>query len=138
MGQPTLGRKDRDALVGLMAYRFFLVGEQRITRDRDRGVADGLTAVWFRDDLTLMHDLGWLHRWWLDHLGLPESRKVEFEIWLPPGPLRASIERALTDAREASAAGTTPPEGSPDDLFDRAAQVCEALIAEIDRMEEPT
>jgi hypothetical protein len=42
---------------------------------------------------------------------------------------------ALADARAASAAGDSPPDGSPEDLFDRAAQACEVLLAEIERTE---
>lgn len=136
MGQPILDREARDALVDLMAYRYFVTADLRIMRDCERGIADELVAGWFEDDLALMNDLGWLKRWCLGKLGLPESEKTEFEVWLPPDRLRASIERALADARAASAAGASPLEGSPDDLFDRAAQACEDLLAEIGRTED--
>lgn len=134
-GPPTVGRDDRDLLVDLMAYRYFVTADLRIMRDLDRGVGDEESANRFRDDLALMSDLAWLPRWCLGQLGLPESEKQGFEIWLPPDRLRAAVERALFDAREASAAGASPLEGSPDDLFDRAARACEALISDIDQME---
>jgi hypothetical protein len=136
MGPVTIGRDDRDLLVDLMAYRYFVTADLRIMRDLDHGVGDEESATRFRDDLALMSDLGWLPRWCLGRLGLPESEKEEFEIWLPPARLRGAIERALADAREASAAGASPLEGSPGDLFDRATQACEALLADIDRTEE--
>ena len=117
-----------------MAYRYFVTGDLRIMRDCERGVDDRSVTAWFEDDLALMTDLGWLQRWWLVQLGLPESEKTEFELWLPPARLRGAIERALADAREA-ASGVPPLEGSPDDLFHRAEQVCEALLVQIDRTE---
>ncbi|MBS1881476.1 MAG: hypothetical protein JSS97_00800 [Actinobacteria bacterium] len=135
MGQTTLDRDDRDALVDLMVYRYFVGADLRIMRDRERGVADELVATWFKDDMALMTDLGWLGRWCLGVLGLPGDEKTEFEISLPPERLRPALERALADAREASAAGSSPLDGSPEGLFDRAAQACEALLAEIDRTE---
>jgi hypothetical protein len=136
MGDPvTIGQEDRDTLVALMAYRYFVTGDLRIMRDCERGVDDRSVVAWFEDDLALMTDLGWLQRWWLIQLGLPESEKTEFELWLPPARLRAAIERALADAREASASGVTPPAGSPEDLFHRAEHVCESLLAQLDRTE---
>jgi hypothetical protein len=135
-GPPTIGRDDRDLLVDLMAYRYFVTSDLRIMRELDHGVGDEESATRFRDDLALMSDLGWLPRWCLGQLGLPESEKEEFEIWLPPDRLRAAVGRALADAREAVAAGASPLEGSPADLFDRAVQACEALLADIDRTEE--
>lgn len=135
-GPPTVGRDDRDLLVDLMVYRYFVSGDLRIMRDLDHGLGEQETGAQFRDDLALMSDLEWLPRWCLGQLGLPESEKEEFEIWLPPARLRAAIERALADAQEASASGTSPLEGSPADLFDRAAQACEALLADIDGTEE--
>jgi hypothetical protein len=135
MGQTTLDRDDRDALVDLMVYRYFVSADLRIMRDCERGVGDELVAAWFKDDMALMSDLGWLQRWCLGVLGLPGDEKTEFEIWLPPERLRPAVERALADARAASAAGVSPLDGSPEDLFDRATQACEALLAEIDRTE---
>lgn len=135
MGQPTLGREDRDALVDLMVYRYFVTADLRM-RDCERGIGDELVASWFKDDMALMDDLGWLRRWCLGVLGLPGDEKTEFEIWLPPERLRPAIERALADARVASARGDSPLDGSSEDLFDRAVQACEALLAEIDRTEE--
>jgi hypothetical protein len=136
MGLPTVDRDDRDGLVDLLVYRYFVTADLRIMRDRERGVADDLIEAWFKDDLALMADLDWLQRWCLGQLGLPESEKTEFEIRLAPDRLRAAVERALADARAASAAGASPLEGSPEGLFDRAAQACEALLSEIDRTEE--
>lgn len=132
---PTVGRDDRDLLVDLMAWRYFVAGDLRIMRELDHGVGGQESAARFRDDLALMGDLAWLPRWCLGRLGLPESEKEEFEIWLPPDRLRAAVERALADAREASAAGACPLEGSPTDLFDRAAQACQALLADINGTE---
>lgn len=135
-GPPTIGRDDRDLLVDLMVYRYFVSADLRIMRDLDRGVDGEDTAARLRDDLALMSDLEWLPRWCLGRLELPESEKEEFEIWLPPARLRGAIERALADAREASASGASPLEGSPADLFEQAAQTCEALLADIDGTEE--
>jgi hypothetical protein len=135
MEQTTLGRDDPDALVDLMVYRYFVSADLRIMRDCERGIGDELVAAWFKDDMALMDDLGWLRRWCLGVLGLPGDEKTEFEIWLPPERLRPAVERALADATAASAAGTSPLDGSPGDLFDRATQACEALLAEIDRTE---
>ncbi len=136
MGRPTVDRADRDALVDLLIYRYFDDPDLRTMRETEAGVGDDLIKAWFHDDLALMADLDWLERWCLAPLGLPESSKAEFEIGLAPDRLRAAVERALADARAASAAGASPPEGSPEDLFDRAAQACEALLSEIDRTEE--
>jgi hypothetical protein len=136
MGLPTVDRADRDALVDLLIYRYFADAGLRTMRETKSGVADDLIEVWFHDDLALMADLDWLERWCLAPLGLPESPKAEYEIGLDPDRLRAAVERALADARAAASAGASPLEGSPEDLFDRAAQACEALISEIDRTEE--
>jgi hypothetical protein len=135
MGQTTLDRDDRDALVDLMVYRYFVSADLRIMRDCERGIGDELVAAWFKDDMALMSDLGWLQRWCLGVLGLPGDEKTGFEICLPPERLRPAVERALADAREASATGASPLDGSPDDVFDRAAQACEALLEEIDKTE---
>jgi hypothetical protein len=136
MGQTTtLDRDTRDALVDLMAYRYFVSADLRIMRDCERGIGDDLVAAWFKDDMALMRDLDWLQRWCLGLLGLPGDDGAEFELRLPSERLRPAIERALADARAASAAGATPLEGSREDLFDRAAQACEALLREIDRTE---
>lgn len=137
MGRPIVDRDDREALVDLMIYRYFTDADLRIMREKRAGVADDLIEAWFHDDLALMADLAWLERWCLGSLGLPESEKTGFEIGLATDRLRAAVERALADARAASAAGASPLEGSPEDLFDRAAQACEALLSQIDRTEEP-
>jgi hypothetical protein len=136
MALPTVDRADRDALVDLLIYRYFADADLRVMRETKAGVADDLIKAWFHDDLALMADLDWLERWCLGPLGLPESSKAEFEIALAPDRLRAAVERALADARAASAVDASPLEGSPEDLFDRAAQACEALLSEIDRTEE--
>ncbi|MGH2940092.1 MAG: hypothetical protein ACRDPE_18435 [Solirubrobacterales bacterium] len=135
MGQPTLDRDTRDALVDLMVYRYFVSADLRIMRDCEQGIGDDLVAAWFKDDMALMGDLDWLRRWCLGVLGLPGDEAAEFEMRLPTERLRPAIERALADAREASAAGASPLHGSPEDLFDRAARACEALLEQIDRTE---
>jgi hypothetical protein len=137
MATTTIDRDARDTLVNLMAYRYFLIGDLRIKRDRERGVPHEVLATWFEDDMAVMGDLGWAQRWCLDLLDLPESDRDRFEIRLPFDRLRPAIERALADARVASEAeDATPIPGSPDDSFDRAAQVCEALLTEMKRTEE--
>jgi hypothetical protein len=135
MEQPTLDRDARDALVDLMVYRYFVTADLRIMRDCEQGIGDERVAAWFKDDMTLMDDLGWLRRWCLGVLGLPGDEESEFELRLPPERLRPAIERALADARAASGSGASPLDGSPGDLFDRAARACEGLLEEIDRTE---
>jgi hypothetical protein len=135
MEQPTLDRDARDALVDLMVYRYFVTADLRIMRDCEQGIDDELVAAWFKDDMALMDDLGWLRRWCLGVLGLPGDDEADFELRLPPERLRPAIERALADARAASATAASPHEGTPEDLFDRAARACEALLEEIDRTE---
>jgi hypothetical protein len=105
-------------------------------REDGSGVAADLIEAWSKDDLALIDDLDWLGRWSLTPLLLPESARTEFEIHLASDRLRPTVERALAAARAASAAGSPPLKGAAEDLFDRAAQVCEALLASIDRTEE--
>jgi hypothetical protein len=135
MAQPTLDRDARDALVDLMVYRYFVSADLRIMRDCEQGIGDELVVAWFKDDMALMGELDWLKRWCLGVLGLPGDEGTEFELRLPADRLRAAIERALADARAASASGAAPLDGSPADLFDRAERACEALLEEIDRTE---
>lgn len=132
----TIDRDARDTLVDLMVYRYFVSADLRIMRDCERGIGDDLVSAWFADDRALMLDLDWLKRWCLGVLGLPGDEETEFELHrLPAERLRPAIERALADAKAASAAGASPLDGSFEDLFDRAVQVCEALLEEIDRTE---
>lgn len=133
---PIVDRATRDLLVDLLIYRYFADADLRVMRETEIRLADDLVEAWFHDDLALMADLDWLERWCLAPLGLPESPKARYEIGLDPDRLCAALERALADARAASAAGASPLAGSPDDLFDRAALACEALLSEIDRTEE--
>lgn len=135
MGSPTIDHADRDALVDFLVFRCFIGADLRVVRESRAAVADELIEAWFTDDLALMEELDWLRRWRLAPVGRPEPGRTEFEIGLAPDRLRPAVERALADARAASAA-RREPEGATKDLFDRAAQVCEALLSEIDRTEE--
>ncbi len=132
----TIDRGRRDALVELMMYRIIVVGDQRLDRDRDRGIGDEIIASQFGDDGALMVDLGWLDRWWLTRLDLPEARKEHFEIRVAHDRLRGTLERALDDALalDAAAIGARPCVLTHD--FGLAAQTCRELLAELDRMEE--
>lgn len=132
----TIDRGRRDALVDLMMYRIIVVGDQRLDRDRDRGISDEVIASQFSDDGALMVDLGWLDRWWLTRLDLPEARKEHFEIEVAHDRLRGTLKRALDDALalDAAAIGARPSVLTHD--FGLAAQTCRELLAELDRMEE--
>ena len=136
MGQPTIGQADRDALVDFLVLRCFADADLRIERESRGGLADDLVAGWFTDDLALMTELDWLQRWRLAPLGRPEPGKTEFEVRLATDRLRPAVERALADARAASAAPDLRSDGGSEDLFDRASNACEALLSEIDRTEE--
>jgi hypothetical protein len=136
MGSPTLDHADRDALVDFLVFRCFIGADLRVVRESRAAVADDLIEGWFTDDLALMAELDWLRRWRLAPVGRREPGRTEFEIGLATDRLRPAVERALADARAASAARGRGPEGATKDLFDRAAQVCEALLSEIDRTEE--
>jgi hypothetical protein len=132
----TIDRGRRDALVELMMYRIIVIGDQRLDRDRNRGIGDEVIASQFGDDGALMVDLGWLDRWWLTRLDLPEARKELFEIRVAHERLRGTLERALDDALalDAAAIGARPSVLTHD--FGLAAQTCRELLAELDRMEE--
>jgi hypothetical protein len=131
----TIDRGRRDALVELMMYRIIVVGDQRLDRDRNRGIGE-VIASQFGDDGALMVDLGWLDRWWLTRLDLPEARKEHFEIRVGHDRLRGTLERALDDALalDAAAIGARPSVLTRD--FGLAAQTCRELLGELDQREE--
>jgi hypothetical protein len=136
MGPPIIDQADRDALVDFLVLRCFAGADLRIERESRAAVADDLVEGWFTDDLALMAELDWLQRWRLAPLGRPEPGKTEFEIRLATDRLRPAVERALADARAASVAPDRRPETGTQELLDRAARACEALLLQIDRTEE--
>jgi hypothetical protein len=91
----TIDREQRDTLQSLMAYRLFLCHEVRLKRL----VAVEEIALQFSDDIRFMQDIGWLERWLMEKLDMPEAEEGEFELTMPRDDLIATWVRARTDAR---------------------------------------
>ena len=136
----TIDREQRVTLQSLVAYRLFLCHEVRLKRLGAEGVDVEEIALQFNDDMRLMQDIGWLERWLMETLNMPEAEQAEFELTMPRDDLIATLVRARTDARlgVADAIKRTPTETDEERRarFQVAEQTCDELLARLDYREE--
>jgi hypothetical protein len=136
----TIDREQRDTLQSLMAYRLFLCHEVRLKRLGEEGVAVEKIALQFNNDMRFIQDIGWLERWLMETLNVPEAEQDEFELTLPRKNLIATLVRARADARlgVADAIKRTPTETDEERRarFQVAEQTCDELLARLDYREE--
>jgi len=136
----TIGQEQRDTLQSLMAYRLFLCHEVRLKRLGAEGVGVEEIALQFSDDMRFMQDIGWLERWLMEKLDMPEAEQGEFELTMPRENLVATLVRARADARLgiADAIKRTPTETDEERRarFQVAEQICDELLARLDYREE--
>jgi hypothetical protein len=73
----TISAHERDWLVALIAYRFFVADRLRVRQARKRGVGPEQLAPEFGDDMRLLSDLGWFDGELLEALDMPAPAELE-------------------------------------------------------------
>lgn len=96
---------ERDWLVALIAYRFFVADRLRIKQARKRGVGPEQLAREFGDDMRLLADLGWFDGELLEALEIRAPAVLEeYEVTLLS---LADLGTTLDRLREDALAGST-------------------------------
>jgi hypothetical protein len=136
---------ERDWLVALIAYRFFVADRLRVRQARKHGVGPEQLAREFGDEMRLLADLGWFDGELLEALDLPAPAVLGvYEVTLlSPVDLGATLDRLREDALAGSAYYLDPIPDVPDNerqerqvAFQLAAETCGDVRARL-KKEQP-
>jgi len=136
---------ERDWLVSLIAYRFFVADRLRVRQARKRDAGPEQLAREFGDDMRLLADLGWFDGELLEALEIPAPADLdEYQVTLlSPADLGATLDRLREEALAGSAYYLEPIPDVPDNerqerqvAFQLAAETCGDVRARLEK-EQP-